>query len=448
VSTSLIEDILPLTPWQEGLLYHALAARYGADAYAGQISADLTGPLDAGRLRAACQALLRRHANLRALFRFGKQGQPLQVIPRQVDLPWKGADLSEVPAGQQQARIRELAVDELAHEFDMARPPLLRFMLVRLAPGRHTFIVTQHHILADGWSVPVLLRELLALYQSGGDESVLPPVSPYRDYLKWLAQRDRAGAEAAWGEALSGLAEPTLLASPGPGRTTRAGEQVVKELPAELSAGLRQLARTRGLTLNTLAQGAWAVTLSALTGQHDVIFGVTVSGRPSDLPGVESMVGLFTNTIPLRIRLAPGESAIGMLTRLQDEQARLLDHQHLGLAGIQRLTGLAELFDTLMVFASYRLPEAAVRLGADQEDLRFQRAANQEDTHYPLSLLVIPGPPFTVRCSYKPDLFDRAAAEEILARLLVILEQIVADPAVAVRRLAAFLPRPAGPGAG
>ena len=205
----------------------------------------------------------------------------------------------------------------------------------------------------DGWSAPVLVRELLALYANGGDVAALPRVTPYRNYLSWLAAQDRASAVAAWREALAGLEEPTHLAPRDRARAPRAPEQITLTLDATLSTALSQQARAQGVTLNTMLQAAWAVLLGRMTGRNDVVFGVTVAGRPPEIAGIESMVGLFINTLPLRVALPPGQPLSDLLRQMQDSQSRLIAHQHLGLAEIQGLAGLGELFDTLMVFENY-----------------------------------------------------------------------------------------------
>src|SRR5262249_18532392 len=209
--------------------------------------------------------------------------------------------------------------------------PLLRFGLVRLDIQQHLLVFTNHHVLLDGWSMPVLFRELLALYSSGGDTSTLPRVRPYADYLAWLAAQDTEVALAAWRSYLADLDGPTLLAGP----QISAPLPIVPErwqcmLSRQLTSQLQALARARGLTLNTVVQGLWAVLLGRLTARDDVVFGVTVAGRPAELAGSEQMVGLFINTVPLRVRLQPEASLSGLLAGIQQSQSELLGYQHVG----------------------------------------------------------------------------------------------------------------------
>jgi hypothetical protein len=185
-----VEDLWPLSPLQEGLLFHALYDEQATDVYALQAVLDVEGPLDAATVRRSGQALLDRHANLRAGFRQpAALDQPVQVIPGQVELPWREAEISAPAGDAAAAEAARLAADELERRFDPAVPPLLRFLLIRFGAEHHRLLITSHHILMDGWSLPVLTRELFAVYRAGGDASVLPPVVPYRDYLAWLGRR-------------------------------------------------------------------------------------------------------------------------------------------------------------------------------------------------------------------------------------------------------------------
>ncbi|MCA1682093.1 MAG: condensation domain-containing protein, partial [Actinobacteria bacterium] len=354
-----VADVLPLSPMQEGLLFHALYDRGGADVYTVQLVVDLDGRLDGPVLRAAVQALLDRHPNLRAGFPQLDSGRPVQLIARHVMLPWDEVDLSGLGAAEAEAQAVGLAVEDGARRFDLTCPPLLRFTLLRLGPRHHRLIMTNHHILLDGWSMPILIRELLALYASRGDTAVLPRVTPYRDYLSWLTHQDRPAAEQAWGQALAGLPGPTRLTPVDPARAPMTPQRITLEVPDQLSTALNDQARRHGLTLNTIIQGAWGVLLSRMSAHPDVVFGAVVSGRPPHIPGVEAMIGLFINMVPVRVRVDPAETLITMMTRLQNEQSTLSAHQHLGLAQIQHLTGMGELFDTAMVFENYPVDPTA-----------------------------------------------------------------------------------------
>ncbi|KPI18993.1 amino acid adenylation domain protein [Actinobacteria bacterium OK074] len=441
-------DVLPLTPLQEGMLFHALydRERGAQDIYLVQLVFDLDGTVDPARLRAALQALLDRHPSLRAAFRRRRGGRPAQVVPRRATLPWTETDLSgpSGPSGPSSpigsdgdAAWARLLDEDLAQGFDPATPPLLRCTLARTGEDRYRLLLTHHHILLDGWSVSVLLRELPALYEAFGDPTALPPAPPYRAFLEWLDRRDRTAAESAWREALSGATEATRLAPHAPdGRGSGELAQARTELAADTGAALTALARNLGVTANSLVQTAWAILLSRTTGRDDVVFGATVSGRPAELPGVESMVGLFVNTVPTRVRLRPDEPFGALLRRVQDGYVQLLDHHHLGLAEIQRAAGVPELFDTLVVFENYPMdggsPDGDT---AGRGALRILGTSGRDATHYPVTLVALPGPRPRFRLAYRPDLFDADWAEATLDRLAGILRAMAADPELPLGRL-------------
>ncbi|MFI5910640.1 amino acid adenylation domain-containing protein [Dactylosporangium sp. NPDC051541] len=413
-----LQDILPLSPLQEGLYFLSSYADGDPDVYVVQQVLTLDGPLDADRLRAAAQAVQDRHANLRAAFRPRKAGQPVQLIPAVVPVAWT------VTAT---AAVATVAEDERRRPFDLAKPPLLRWHLVRIAAERHHLILTAHHILLDGWSTPLLVRDLLTLY--AGAEP--PRARPYKEYLAWVARQDRGTAEQAWRTALEGLEEPTLI-RPDAGPVAAAPEIV--EHPVDATA-LAARARDLGVTVNTVVQGAFALVLSELTDRTDVVFGATVSGRPAGLPGVEDMIGLFINTVPVRARPRPTDTWAGFLTRLQSEQAQLLDHQHTGLAGIQRQAGLGPLFDTLLVFESYPLDEEGVRELERAAGLRLAAVTGSDATHYPLTVTVVPGETMALGAEYRPDVITRDTAEQILARLADLLQSFATNPNTALAGL-------------
>ncbi|WRZ04763.1 amino acid adenylation domain-containing protein [Streptomyces sp. NBC_00385] len=430
-----LQDILPLTSLQEGLLFHSLYDLDAPDVYVSQHILDIEGPLDTGLLRTAVETLLVRHATLRVGFRHDGLSTPVQIVPRSVPAPWSELDLTEVvDDATRTARAEERIRADRETRFDPAAPPLLRFTLVRTGAQRYRFALTFHHLLFDGWSLSVLLNELFALYANGCDAAALPPVAPYRAFFGWLAAQNRDEARAEWSAALAGLDEPSLFAPAGQRADAEPGlpERIDFGLTEEATAALTARARAHGLTVNTVVQGAWSLLVAQLLGRDDVAFGVTVSGRPPEIPGVENMVGLFINTVPLRLALRPAETAADMLTRLQRTQAGLLPHQYLGLTDIQDASGHAELFDTVLVFENY--PHDAGRLTqadsgpADPGAVRVVAQRTTDHSHYPLTLVAIPGPALRFRLDHRPDVFDHAAAKTLGERLVRVLEGLLAVP--------------------
>ncbi len=431
-SGSGIADILPLSPLQEGLLFHALYDdEQSPDLYATQQILELTGPVDPAAVRAAGQALLDRHPNLRACFRRRDAGRPLQIVPTDVELPWAEVDLSTLGDGERDKEWERLLDEERVRRFDLAKPPLLRYLLVRWSQGSYRLLVTNHHILLDGWSKQLLVREFTALYE-GEHPTALPPAPAYRDYLAWLGRQDRVAAETAWRDALAEAGEPTLLA---PGRTgTVLPHELVVELPEQLTSAGEATVRSLGITLNSLVQGAWGVLLGRLTGRTDIVFGQTVTVRPPELPNIASMVGFCINTVPTRVRWDEDGTVTDLLTTLHERQAALLAHQHLGLADIRRVAGSGgELFDTLLAFENH---PAATGPGTH----RTTQLTGRDATHYPLTLAVLPGRRLALRLSYRPDLYDEPGARRLLDRFAAVLEAFVANPERRVGEVEILLP--------
>ncbi|MEW2355929.1 amino acid adenylation domain-containing protein [Spirillospora sp. NPDC029432] len=415
-----LEDILPLSPLQQGFFFHALFDRADSDVYTAQIVLDLEGPLDVPALRTAAATLLRRHSNLRAAFWHEDLSRPVQVVPREVELPW------EETAAASEAEADAVVARERARGFDVTDPPLLRFVLVRTAADRHRLILTNHHILLDGWSTPILATELFLLYVQGGHDTGLPRVTPYKSYLAWLAKQDRGAAAEAWRRALDGVDEPSLVAPEAAGRPPVPPRAVTAALDERLTRRLERAARRHGATLSTVLQGAWGLVLGRLLGRDDVVFGATVSGRPPELPGIEQMVGLFINTLPIRVRYRDGEPIGALMERLQDEQTELLPHHHLGLTEIQRAAGhRGALFDTMTVLENYPFDPAS--MDGSLNGVRIAAADSYDATHFPLSFVAVPEAELSLRLHYRPDVVEREVAEALLSRVRAFLEAFAAD---------------------
>jgi amino acid adenylation domain-containing protein/non-ribosomal peptide synthase protein (TIGR01720 family) len=419
-----IEDILPLSPVQEGMLFHTFYDVAGPDIYSVQIALTLEGEIDEGSLLHAANAFLRRYPNLRAAFKHEGLRRPVQIIPQDFSLIWNTVDFSALNASNRQRKWDELVQQDRMARFKLASSPLFRFTLCRCAPQKFRLLIATHHILVDGWSISLMIQDFMMLYVQHGNSAVLPTVKPFRDYLVWLAGRDRSSAEAAWREALSGLAEGTRL-SPAPLGQPRIPVRIDHDLNAEFTRCLTDCARAQSLTLNTVIQGVWAVLLSRITGREEVVFGSTVSGRYPEIPSIETMVGLLINTLPTRIQISSTDSFDTLLRRLNQEQSRLFPHQYLGLLEIQAVTGLKDLFDTLVVFENF-----PVGLQGDKEisgvrlmDLNVEGAA-----HYPLVVMIRPGHQLRVSFDYHPDHFSALAMEILSQSFLQLLAAYAANP--------------------
>jgi amino acid adenylation domain-containing protein/non-ribosomal peptide synthase protein (TIGR01720 family) len=431
-----LEEILPLSPLQQGLLFHALYSAYDTralDVYNVQMVLGMDGVLDEDRLQSSMRLLLRRHSNLRAAFEQEGLNQPVQVIPADVPLPWKLIDLTSIPQAERVPFAAELARKDQGLRFDLTAPPLFRFTLLRMNESTYNLVVTNHHILMDGWSLPVFVQELLTIYENKDRAANLPRVTPYRDYLAFLASRDHEASRKAWLDVLGGLQEATHLAPVTAGHTTTIPDVLKFSLTEELTRALSALARDHGMTLNTVVQAAWAILLGRLTNRDDVVFGGTVSGRPGEISGIESMVGLFINTLPVRVQLRNGDVFLDVLARIQEQQSKLMAHQHFALVEIQQFMGLGELFDTLVVFENYPLDREA--LSQPAAAMQLSNAAGSDFTHYPLTLKVLPARRMSVFLEYRGDILQRDAVETIGKRLITLLQAAAANPGVPLHRL-------------
>ena len=428
-------EVWPLSPLQSGLLFNALMTQSTMDIYSQQAIIDFGGDLDVERLHAAAQALLDRYDNMRVAFTVDAEGRPVQVVQGHVEIPWKETDLTDLPVAERDDEVsRRMRVDR-ADNFDMAAAPLIRFGLYRIGSGvgdepqRWRLAVTAHHILFDGWSTPLLMRDLLVLYALRGDASALPPAASYRDFLAWLSLYDRDESLRAWERVLAGLDEPTLIA-PRPTSDEQSEPVSVQiELDADRTRHLNKFCADLGITPNTVVQAAWGLLVSRLVGRDDVVFGATVSGRPPELPGIESMVGMFINTLPVRVRVDDRRTIAEFLTGLQGEQVALLDHHYVGLPDIQRVGGAGAQFDSLVVFESYPVDKDAIEAASSIDGVAVTGVDFKGGTHYPLTLMVTAEETLLVSLEYLTNRYTAAAAQTLADRLRRVLEALIGDPA-------------------
>ena len=415
-----IADVLPLTPLQQGLLFHASTTQANNDLYAVQLDFTVTGPLDSDRLRDAVETVVTRHPNLMA--RFCQQfDQPVQIIPADPVTAWRYVELDD------DEQIRRLCAEERAAVCDLDHPPAFRAVLIRTAQEQHRFVLTNHHIVLDGWSMPILLREIFASYYG----QRLPAATPYRRFVTWLAGRDLEAAYAAWREVLADFETPTLVGPPGRLALGARGVESVR-VSEETTRALGELARAHHTTVNTVLQAAWAQLLMWLTGQHDVAFGVAVSGRSAEVVGAESIVGLLINTVPVRAHVTAATTTADLLDQLHSAYNHTLEHQHLALTEIHRVTGHDQLFDTLFVYENYPV-DTAVLSGAD--GLAITEFATHESTHYPLTVQALSGRELGLRVEFDTDAFDSESIEALIKRFERVLVAMTAAP---TRRLSSM----------
>ena len=312
-ATKNIQDAYPLSPLQEGLLFHSLATTE-AGLYTGQFTC-LLSRLNVAAFEQAWQRAIERHAVLRTAFIWKKSSAPLQAVARRVSLSVSKFDWRALPPTQQQEQFESYLAADRLEGFNLNRPPLIRLALFRVDDDSYRFIWSHHHLVLDGWSVAILLKEVLTIYEAlwrGGPIELDQP-RPYADYIAWLQQQDASAAASYWLNYLKDFTAPTALPASRstslPHRATAVSGKQQRQLSPELTATLQQQARRHRLTMNTLVQGAWSMLLARYSGAAEVVFGATVSGRPVAIAGVEEIVGLFINTLPVRVRLT-GEQPV------------------------------------------------------------------------------------------------------------------------------------------
>jgi len=422
-----IEAVYPLSPIQQGLLFHSLYAP-NSGVYIEQLVCTLQADIDVSAFSRAWDYMIRRHAPLRTAFAWKSQDQPLQAVHRAVELPFVQEDWRAIAPDEQEQRLDRWLADERTRGFDVAKAPLMRLALVRVADHVWRFVWTHHHLLLDGWSLPLVLQEVFAAYEAyrNGSDPALPPVRPYRDYIAWLRKQDLAAAETYWRAALAGFSTPTPLVVDrlpvAPHTRSQGVAQCSTTLSAETTRALTALTQRVAVTLGTVLQGAWALLLSRYSGETDVAFGVTTSGRPAELPGVERMVGLCINTLPLRVQVDEDLRLDAWLVRFHDLQAGLHQYWYAPLSSIQQWSDVPPgrpLFESILVFENYpfdaNVHDQLRRFGVS--DVR-----TFSMTNYPLTVVAVPGRELRLTLSYERERFDSATIERMLGHMRTILE--------------------------
>jgi thioesterase domain-containing protein len=467
-----VDDIYALTGMQQLMLVHALHDPK-SETLQEQFRLSLDGRIDARRLAEAWQRVAERHPALRSCFLWQGLDKPLQIVRRQIELPWTVLDWRDVPSEEQTSRLESLLADDAARPFDLTRAPLMRMALVRLGEEEYRFIWRTHHLLFDGWSLAVVLGEVLSIYRDLVQEKEprLPPAPAFRDYLGWLSRRDAAAEEAFWRGKLAGFRLPTPLPSASqPEQSTDEPEALASglnagaapeypeanasnspgtdgaetlsafgaerlKLSAEATAALNSWARRNQLTPAVLVQGAWGLLLARASRQRDVIIGTTVSGRPADLPGVEAMVGPFINNLPLRATVDAERPLAEWLAELQAESAEFAPHQQSPLTQLEAWSEIApgrRLFESLVVFENYPIGENCRRQNAGFTVREVQATVR---TVYPLTLIALPGEELQLELSYLRARFAPAAMRRLLSELQILL---AAMPAAGEQTLGQF----------
>jgi len=425
-----IEAIFPLTPVQQGMLFHSLSEE-GGSAYVNQLIVDLAGPLDPQAFEQAWHWTARRHGALRTTFAWKHGKAPVQIVHRRAPLDWRVEPATDLDAFLERDR---------AQGFQLEKAPPLRMTLIRQGEDRHTLVLTHHHLIVEGWSWSILSREAFDAYRAlqRGEQPEQAAVSPtFRDFVAWLGRQDHSEAESWWRAELADLAAPTPLpmARPAPPQTSRHWEEETRPLPAALAEALATAARRERVTQAAVFQVAWGILLARHAGEDQAVFGTPVSGRTVPFPGADGIVGLFINTVPVRLHLPPEQTVGAVLRGFVAQQGERERHCHAAPSDVQAWSGLGHgtpVFESLLVIEAF--PVGDTGPGA-HDGLRVTDVRSVERTHYPLSLTIQTGRRAQVHLVWDAGRLDSASARLLLDRYLHVLAEMAEDCA---RPAAAF----------
>ena len=448
-----IEALYPLSPMQEGLFFHSLY-QPEAQPYFEQLAWTIKGPLQVEHWQQAWHLVTGRHTSLRSRIVWEGLPAPLQVVYRSIKLPWTLADWRTYPAEEQQARIAAYALRDREQGFRFDGVPLLRLALFQLQDEEWYFLQSHHHLILDGWSQQLLLQEVVHTYRQLclGEVPAITPAPAYQEYIAWLQRQDHGTAEHFWRQYLHGFTETTRLPYDQHLYTrepeTPAFELQEMELAPEVSRALRELVQREQCTLNALFQGVWALLLSRYSGRTDVVFGATVTGRPAELPQVERMVGLFINTLPVRIQVDEHQTLLSWLKQIQEQQSIAQQYAYTPLVNIQKwseLPGGQALFESLFAFQNVpvevRSDLPAGAHGQPAAHVELQGLRNVERTNYPLNIKIAVRDTVYIQVLYKQHSFTESTITRMLNHIRTVLTTLQQQPHVPVGRLSLLSPQ-------
>jgi hypothetical protein len=430
-----IADIYPLSPIQQGMLFHSLL-KPGDGTYLTQFVCELTGNLNKETFRAAWQHVVNSHSALKACFEAEiVSDEPVQVIANSVDLNFHYDDWSGATGAEREHRLREFLKQDRERDINLKAAPLMRFALFQTEPFCNIFIWSSHHLLMDGWSLPIILKDIFAAYEriQHSHQPQIKPGRPYKNYIGWLKAQERRDAEAFWSHLLAGFTAPVSLRNLQSTATIRKAEEFIEQeirLPRTVTELLQAVARKHQLTLSALVHAAWALLLSSYAGTRDVVFGMVVSGRPAEIADVESMVGVFINTLPIRTHVTGEADLVPWVKELQMQQAEISQHSHVPLAQVQAWSELprrTRLFESILVFENYPDIEAARWLNGSPDGIQISNVRALERSNYPITVWVMPGREISLKIGYDASHLDSAKMTDLLDDYRALLESMAAN---------------------
>ncbi len=435
-----IEDIYELTPVQKGMLFHSLYERESS-LYFFHVPMGLHGNLNVKAFEEAWQRIVDRHAIWRTGFYWEDIDNPLQVVYKNVKISLKQYDWRGIEQAEQEERLQSFMESDRKFYFDFSQPCLARLTLIRLADDYYEFIWSFHHIITDGWSSAIILDELLQTYEAlcEGKEIRFSPNRPFRDYIDWLQEQDIEKTEIFWREQLAGIKAPTPLIHIENKQLTLTEERYDQEkfkLSKERTKALLSFIAKNRLTLAALINGIWSILISRYTCRSNIVYGCTVTGRPVDLAEVESMVGVFINTLPMNLKINTEQDLLSWLQAIQSKLVELRHHEYTSLTQIQ---GWSEVPRNLPLFESFivveNVPTGKSVLGWEGNLEIITDKGEYFRTNYPLNLVIYPSSEMIVAISYDCRRFDLATISGILVDFQIVLECILSNPFVKIKDL-------------
>ncbi len=442
MNTENVEDIYELSPLQHGILFHSV---YGSEVtlYLSQLGFmfKVRDSLNFAAFERAWQEVVARHTMLRTGFYWEDIDKPLQVVYRHVKLPINQYDLREIEVTEQQKLFDDFLVQDREQGFDLSQAPLMRVTLIRFDDHTYQFVWSSHMIIVDGWSSPLVIKEVIELYTaySQGQDIALGKGSIFRDYIAWLRRQDSSQAEAFWRRMLKGLKTSTRLNNLYVDNLYNPEERYDEpqiKISKATTAKLQFIARQHRLTINVIAQAVWVLLLSRYTCQTEIVYGCTVSGRPVDLKGSESMVGMLINTLPVRVKVDTEQYLLPWLQQFQEQLVEIRQYEYTSLVDIQRWSELppgVPLFDSIFVFENQ--PVDDILQESQEREQSIELSLNLYKTNYSINLVGYPGSQLRIGISYDFRSFDSGTINGILRDFEILLENIAKNPEVCLKNL-------------
>jgi amino acid adenylation domain-containing protein/non-ribosomal peptide synthase protein (TIGR01720 family) len=425
-----VEDVYPLSPAQQGMLFHSI---YDDDpgVYVGWLTLSIKGNLHAAAFEQSWRQVIQRHAILRTSFKWERVAVPLQVVHRLVSVAIATMDWDGNEGEELSRKLDDLIKADQLVSTELSKAPLLRLTLIRVSQDESWFVLSSHHLILDGWSLPMLLAEVFATYRAskGQGPFLAGHGGPFRKYIAWLKEQDRGAAEKFWRNELSGFAKPTSLAidrQAPRGGPARFGRQQTR-LSSLATEAMTAFGRRNHLTVSSIVSAAWGAVLSRYSGDQDVLFGLATSGRPASLKGGQDIIGPFINTLPMRVRVTPEVSPVDWIRSVQERQVEIVQYEYCSLLDIQGWSDVPRgtpLFNSLMAFENYPVD---IQAFTKDGDLEIRVVSSMETTNYPLSIVALPGDEMAIEAFFDPDRIDAVAIDRLLGHLRTFLSGLTRD---------------------